>query len=646
MKKLLAPAIVLCTMTAAHSQTLFTYGDKSVDAKEFVRAYTRNNTAPVANKQKAMREYLDLYIASRLKIAEAYERGYDTLSQQKDELENLRTQILPTYLNDPTIKKKLVDEAYQRSLKDIHAAHIFVSFRDKSNQVDTLAAKQRVDEIYNKLKTGEDFFKVAQQYSEDPSARSNKGDLGFITVFTLPYEFENVIYKTGVGKISNIHRSYTGYHIFKNISERPAIGRMKAAQILLALPPGSDVNTHRRLEKLADSLYNRILKGDDFAKLASSFSNDIISASSGGVMQDFGIGQYDPLFEKQAFALTKNGAVSKPFQTSHGYHIIKRISLQRPPTSGNNKTWIEEISNKIDRSDRAVVVQRAISKTALDKAGFERYQFREGELWMFTDSIIEGKLTGYPIQIKRETPLFRIAEKKYTADDWLAHAQAFRYKADGTGARPYDLLLEDFIQVKGLAYYTDHLEDFNEDFLFQLNEFKDGNLFFEIMQREVWGRTQTDTAALLAFYEANKEKYKWNQSADAVIFFATDLQAGKLLHQQLKKDPKNWRTLSDALGETVLVDSGRYDLAQIPDATKAKPKPGLVTAPIQNKSDNSITFAYIINVYNQPQNRSFEQAKGMVINDYQTELDRKWVEELKKKYPVKVNEEVFNNIAR
>ena len=71
-------------------------------------------------------------------------------------------------------------------------------------------------------------------------------------------------------------------------------------------------------------------------------------------------------------------------------------------------------------------------------------------------------------------------------------------------------------------YYRDHLEDFNEEFRNQMNEFKEGNLFFEIMQREVWNKTQSDSVALRDLYEKNKNKYNWKESADAIIFFAAD----------------------------------------------------------------------------------------------------------------------------
>src|SRR5215212_9703222 len=97
MKKLLAVLLVLASFSAP-AQTLLHYGNDSVSVKDFLRAYNKNNTG--VRSEKAFRDYLNLYIASRLKIKEAKERGYDTLPQMVADLDNLRQQILPAYLND------------------------------------------------------------------------------------------------------------------------------------------------------------------------------------------------------------------------------------------------------------------------------------------------------------------------------------------------------------------------------------------------------------------------------------------------------------------------------------------------------------------------------------------------------------------
>ncbi len=176
MKKILTVIIAAAGITAtAASQTLFTYGKKAVDAKDFLKAYNKNNTAPVKNKAQSIQEYLDLYIKSRLKIQEAYERRYDTLPSLIMELSNLRTQITENYLNDPTFSARLVNEAFQRSQKDIHVSHIFISFRRPDGITDTLAAQQKRDDILQRLAKGEDFAALARQLSDDTSARKNSG---------------------------------------------------------------------------------------------------------------------------------------------------------------------------------------------------------------------------------------------------------------------------------------------------------------------------------------------------------------------------------------------------------------------------------------------------------------------------------------
>ena len=222
-------------------------GNDSVSVNEFLKAYNKNKTN--VRTEKAFRDYLNLYIASRLKIKEAKERGYDTLPQMVSDLENLRQQILPNYLNDKEAVNKLVEEAYVRSQKDIHLAHIFISFQ-QNGTIDTVAALKKLAELQDKLKTTPDFLAVAKQYSDDPSVKTNSGDLGWITVFNLPYPLENVVYSTGIGKTSQVYKSKAGYHIFKNIAERKDPGRIKALQILIAFPPGADNSAKRCQQKV------------------------------------------------------------------------------------------------------------------------------------------------------------------------------------------------------------------------------------------------------------------------------------------------------------------------------------------------------------------------------------------------------------
>ena len=91
-------------------------------------------------------------------------------------------------------------------------------------------------------------------------------------------------------------------------------------------------------------------------------------------------------------------------------------------------------------------------------------------------------------------------------------------------------------------------------------------------------------------------------------------------------------------------DSGRFDMAQITDKDTDKLNSGYMSSIVENETDKSASFYYIVNVYTKPSPRNYEESRGMVMNDYQMELEEKWIADLKKKYPVKVNQPVWEEV--
>ncbi len=647
MKKIFILFFLLTTaISGIRAQTLFTYGKYEADAKDFLRAFNKNTPQPVTNKSKAISEYLDLYIKSRLKIREAYDRQYDTLPQIVTEIKNLRLQIAENYMADPEMTTRMTREAFDRSQKDIHAGHIFISFRNSSGAVDSITAQKKREEVLDRLKKGDDFMLVAKQLSEEPGIATTNGDLGYITVFTLPYEFENAIYSTPIGKYSTVVRSKVGYHIFKNLEERKALGRIKAQQILLAIPPGSEESSKKQIAVKADSLYKRIMAGDNFNKLAADFSNDYVTAATGGMMPEVGVGQYDPVFEKVLWSLAKDGAISKPFLTTHGWHIVKRISHRPVVTDPANKAYQQELEQRIVADNRWKTSRDFIYKKVWAKPGYRKAEYDDAALWNMSDSVLDLKPMTSGWAIKATTPLFYIGDSVYDANDWVFYANTYRFKQDGTGAKPWDQVREEYVQFSLLNYYKDHLEQYSQEFANQMTEFKEGNLFFEIMQQEVWNKAQNDSIALLDLYNKNTSTYLWKQSADAVLFFCSDMNTAKIVYDKVKLHPATWQQVTDMYTEKVIADSSRYEWEQIPNLGKASPKKGMITAPLLNVTDNTASFAYIVNVYTQPSQRSFNEARGLVINDYQAILENKWNEALRKKYPVVIDQKVLESISK
>ena len=631
--------------TSLSAQTLFTYADKSVSASEYTKAFNKVYPPPVVNKANKMRQYLDLYINSKLKIHEATLRGYDTMPGFVEEYTALRNQVIENYMNDAQSLNALVDEAFKRSQKDIKVQHIFIPYYLGVNYSDSSVVKLKMQEAYMELQSGKSFDDVALKFSADPSVAQNKGNLGYITVFSLPYQFENVIYNLAPGKFSAPYRSNSGYHIFKNVAERKAVGRIKVSQILIAVPPGSDSSAKKKLAALADSIYNRLQKGDDFGKLATSFSNDVVSSASNGSMPEFGLGTFDPAFEAAAFSLTKNGQISKPFLTDHGYHIIKRTSLT-PPLAVKNKKSLDMIRTLVEKDGRVNVAKDKLYNKILAQTGYKQFNVDQAMLQMYIDSVLAARPPSLGNPVNKTTALFSVGQSTKIVNDLLTYSISNRYKTDGSGLKPFNELNEEFKRNAVMEYYRAHLEEFNEEFNMQMKELKDGNLFFDIMMREVWSNAQSDTAGQRAFYEQNKSKYKWNYSADAVIFYCSDSATARSFRNSLVKDKTKWRSAQENFSDRITLDSSRFEITKIPGAQKTTAKAGTITNIVKNKDDNSASFALIFKIYSLPSQKTFADARGDVVSDYQDSIDKKWIAELKKKYPVKVNEEVLKSIAK
>lgn len=643
LRKIITASVCVSCLATAHSQTLFTYGARSVSKDEFLKAYNKNNTETAPSEQ-SYRDYLDLYTRFKIKVQAALDAKLDTLPSQKAELAAFRGQVVESYMNDEASINVLIDEVMERSKKDIHIAHIFIAAGPSATAEQTTQARQKIKAAYARLQAGDDFAKTALAFSDDPSVQINKGDLGFITVLVLPYEMENLVYNTPAGKFTAPLRGKNGFHIFKNLGERKAFGKMRAAQILLAFTPDATDFQKQATAKKADSLYDAIQKGSDFKQLAAAFSNDNLTFQTGGEMMTFGVGRYTPAFENAAFALVKDGDVSRPVLTEFGYHIIKRLQLIPIPDDKTNKQWQEEIKQQILQSDRMEVSKKVLYKKILQTTAVKKLPVNGKSLSLLADNIIQNKQAPLPAGLTANTPLFTIGKRTFRVKEWQAYLESIRGMEDFRAGKTNAQLLDQFIEVSAFDYYRENLETYNKDFAYQLNEFKEGNLLFEIMQRNIWDKAAVDSIGLKKHYEANKNKYWWEASADAIILTAATETAAEEAKKKLQADYHSWKKLLETGDGTIQADSGRFELGQIPVLERTNFQPGLITASVKNETDNSLTFAYIIKMYRDREPRDFADARGFVINDYQAALEDQWIAELKKKYPLKINEAVVKSL--
>jgi peptidyl-prolyl cis-trans isomerase SurA len=632
----------LLVSSGLSAQTLFTVDGSPISKEEFQKAFSKNNTGVVPT-EKAYRDYLELYIRYKLKVKAAYAAQLDTLPAQRTELQNFRSQVADAYMKDQESMDRLVREVSVRGQKDIRLAHIYIALPRNAAPADTLRAYEKAMTIYGDLKKGKKFGDLAASFSDDPASKSNKGEIGYITIFTLPYELESLAYSLAPGQFSRPFRSKGGYHLFRNEGERKALGRIKVAQILLSFPPGASTQVREQVRLRADSLYKVLQNGGDFAALARTFSTDNLTYQNGGEMPEFGIGHYDSAFEAAAFGLDRDGAISRPLATEFGYHLIKRLSRKPFPLKMDDAA-MAGLRQQVLNDPRVEISRQALYNRIFRETGFQRAPIPEAELWGFTDSAFRNPGYSSNGSLSNSTMVFSYSQRSYTIKEWIDFVRVTKPTRAGSSLSDRDLL-QRYIERTAMDYYRNHLVQYNKDFAFQLNEFKEGNLLFEIMQRKVWDKASADSAGLLKYYDAHKGKYWWNASADALLFTCNSTGTAEALKARLIAGAVGaWRTYSDSIGSAIQADSGRYELTQIPGTAFSAPAAQSFTEFTGNKADNTVSFAYILTVYNNREPRGYHDARGFVINDYQGYLEEQWVAGLRKEYPVNVDEKVFKTL--
>lgn len=640
-KVLLFFAVIL--PAAMQAQNVFTYGNYSVGKEEFLRAFNKNNNGSGASRQDALKEYLELYSNFKLKVQAAKDMQLDTMPNQKADYRNFRRQIEDNYMNDEAMLGQMVKEAFDRTQSDLRISHITIPVKEGE---DTSAAFAAINQAYKELKNGKAFAEVAKQYSKEADVANTGGDLGYITAFSLPYEFESLIYNTAVDSYSAPYHSKGGYHLFKVTDKRKALGRIKVAQVFFVFSPDMNPADKKALKEKADSVYEILKKKDlTWGEAVANYSQDRNTMYLNGELAEFGIGEYDPVFESTAYALTKADDISKPFATNYGYHILRLVE-KIPVESDWQKVFSAgALKQKVTVDPRAQIAKNKFTATVLKSLSIKNMPYDEKSLWQFTDSFVLNNAFSPVGKLTEKTILFSFPKQDIRSVDFAMYARTLRNSGTPSAAMPYADIMKSYREITALEYYRNHLEEYNKDFKYQLQEFREGNLLFEIMEKNVWNKAVVDSAGQAAYYAEHKNLYKWQSSIGALIITGTDKESANSFRDYLTKNGlTSWRKKAEEYNGKIIVDSGRFEKSQVPVPERTAFSKGLVTSPVVNAQDGSSTFAFVTEVYADNEQRSLDESRGMVINDYQTVLEEKWLKELKKKYPVKTDEKVWNEL--
>jgi peptidyl-prolyl cis-trans isomerase SurA len=638
MMRILITVIGLAASFTVNSQVLFRYGSNVVTKDEFSRAYSKNNTGP--STESTVREYLDLYIKFKLKVQAAKDQKLDTLASIKNDVAGFRAQMAEQYMQKLPYRREMIEQAAERSKKRLEVSHIFIEYG-----ADSSLAKAAIDKAAGQLQQGADFAITARTVSTDPYVKATDGYIGYVSVFSLPYDLENVVYALKAGGFSKPVPGKNGWHIFKVTDIQSNTTLIKAAQILLAYAPDASQEERSLVKQKADSLYELLIKGADFGALASRNSNDKFTYQSEGVLPLFNYTDFDPAFAQTAFSLKKEGELSKPFLTSAGWHIIKLIGKEASQTDLKDVEILEQWTQKVNQSERIKVVTAKEKEAIKNASGYKVLAYDQSSLWALTDSMLAAKDYVVFYKTNKKNNLFQLTNQMVTVTDWLKFIKDKKAEAGNNALNGYNELMDAFTESTVTQYYKDHLEKINPDFRYQMQEFFEGSMLFEVMERNIWSVATTDSAGLKNFYLPSAGQYTWKKSASAIIFNCADTATANIIYNKMKQDPTQWKMYSEASNGYSLADSSRFELNQLPIDEKSIEK-GVLSSSVINVNDGSASFCYITLIHPENEQRNFEEAKGLVINDYQLFLEEKWLKEQKKKYPIKIDENVLKTVKK
>ncbi|WP_396194318.1 peptidylprolyl isomerase [Flavobacterium sp.] len=626
-------------------EVLFTINNKSYYTDEFARVYKKNLDLVKDESQKDLNQYLELFIGYKLKVNKAYKLGLQDNTKYQSELKSYRNQLAKNYFNDTKITQELIEEAYNRLQKEIRASHILILVEENAAPEDTLKAYQKIEDIAKRAQAGEDFANLAAQYSEDPSAKENKGDLGYFTAFRMVYAFENAAYNTAKDKVSKIIRTRFGYHIVKVDDVRPNRGEVTVAHIMIlkAKPEDADQN---QPEKTINEIYQKIQQGEKFDELAKQFSEDKSSSPKGGILNKFGSGQLSSeAFEEVAFSLAKPNDISKPFQSEFGWHIVKLIEKHPVRTLSEMKM---ELENKIGKDDRSKKITASLNEKLRKKYTYKRDSKVYAQLskWITAD-FYESKWTQPEAANDFKGILLTINTKPIEGKKFLEFVD--KQQKAGIKIKPLTALTETlynkFLDEQLTAFYDENLETEFSDFANVMEEYRDGLLLFDLMEKEIWERAKTDSVGLQNFYNSTKFNHMWKNRVEATILSSTKMESIKQALALLKKnaDPQ---TIKEKLNVdnvvNIMANSGKFE-----EGNSALPKGTKFEIGISDIfKEGEYYFVVKVDKVIPEGVKTLDECRGKIVNEYQQYLEQRWVDDLKSEFNVKVNQEVFERVKK
>ena len=628
--------------TGSNNEVLFTVNGQPVTKEEFLYVYKKNNPDKQNDFSKeSLNEYLDLYINFKLKVTEARAEKIDTTEKVREELQKYGDQLIKSNFDKEVLEPAAV-RMYNRMQSERLVYHIMVTLDPAQKGADSTAAIAKLNAAHDRLMKGDDFGKLAAEISSDKNNPNDPGLVGWITPGQIPdMNFENTAFTLAPGTYSPVIKTKFGYHIIKVAKERAASGTVTVAHILIKTGKDAKPEEIAKAKAKSDSILALIKAGADFEEMAMNYSEDKTSSANGGKLEGFTTGKMVMPFQEAAFALKNPGDISNPVQTAFGWHIIKLI--EKKP-NGSYDEMKEELKSKIEKSPEYKTLRTEFVEKAKTKYAFSENKDAKNEMLVLLDSSFIKNNWSMSRAANMNKTMFTIGKKSFTQQDMASYLDINqRSSRDKNIEEKYNKLYTTAMEQTVIEY---DLSERNIDFKRLLQEYRDGLPLFAMLERKIWSKGSTDSVGLKNYYEQHKSEYRWDERVDASVYTCADAKTAKEVRKLAAKNTSDKDIMAQYntdSTELVTIKSALFLPGQDTNVDKLNKKPGS-GEDILN-ANGSITFVVLRKVV-APTNKTLDEARGYVISAYQDELEKQWIAELHKKYPVNIDQKVFNSMVK
>lgn len=489
------------------------FDNQSITLDELKNAFQTNAIGTNNSGEGYFEEYkdfTDLYLIYKMKLAEAEERGYKNDPEVKSELLEYRKTVgVPYYIERHLIEPAL-KEMYENRKEEIRVSHILI----RTDNLTPKEAKQKADSILIKLNEGEKFEDLAAEYSEDIYSSEQGGDIYYITAGQVLPEFERVAYNMNIGEVyPEPVRTKYGYHILKVTERQKRIPKIRASHILVQFKNDSGVvDTAYAFEKIMQ-IKQRLDGGEDFAEVAKEVSDDRGTKEKGGDLGFFQRRMMVRQFDEVAFKL-EVGQMSEIVESPYGYHIIKLTEKESYPSYEDDKT---ELRNFYERAGFEFDFNNLID-TLKQKYGYKEYNEiqqvvgRTDGQTIFGEKYWESELR----DSLKNLSVFQILGKDIPSDSLFKYAENNKsFKGYGINRNKISEAIKRFADECLIHEKVKEISNSDAEFTKMMQDYENGIYIFKLQDEEVWQKIEIDSTQLKTIWEETKENY---QLPDRVTF--------------------------------------------------------------------------------------------------------------------------------